>query len=327
MRVLILRNTPTDETLGMLGPRNCEFYLEQDIEAVRDALEELGHSARVVTADLGLVDRLQRAVLNNHGTDGLFIFNLAYGVQGYCRYTHVPGLLEQLGLPYVGSGPRAHTIALDKYLTKVIWDRVGLPTPPFQLFRAADEPLFDNLTFPLIVKPLNESTSFGIEVVRDEPALREVIRKILQDWLQPALVEAFVPGVEVNCGLLGNAPPQALPVLEIDYREDKNPLAILSNEKKLERAVSHVCPARLAPETTAEVQRLSVAAFDTIGCRDAARLDFRIDAEGQPWLLEINSMVSIHKASSFYDAAHVAGMSYTQMIGGILDAAVARYAR
>ena len=325
MRVLILRNTPTDETLGMLGPRNCEFYLETDIEAVRDALEELGHQATVVTADLGLVDRLQRAVLKNGGIDGLFIFNLAYGVQGYCRYTHVPGMLEQLGLPYVGAGPRGHTIALDKYLTKVIWDRVGLATPPFQLFRATDEPLFDTLEYPLIVKPLNESTSFGIEVVRDEQELRRVVTNIIEEWLQPALVEAFVPGMEVNCGLLGNTPPRALPVLEIDYREDKDPLAILSNEKKLDRAVSHVCPARLAPEVAAEVQRLSTHAFETVGCRDAARVDLRIDSDGRPWLLEINSMVSIHKASSFYDAARAEGMTYTDMIGAILDAAVARY--
>ena len=82
---------------------------------------------------------------------------------------------------------------------------------------------------------------------------------------------------------------------------------------------------RLAPEVAAEVQRLSTRAFQTIGCRDAARLDLRIDSAGKPWLLEINSMVSIHKASSFYDAAQAEGMSYTDMIGAILDAAVARY--
>ena len=176
-----------------------------------------------------------------------------------------------------------------------------------------------------IAKPMNESTSFGIEVVEDEPALRRVVGGILERWKQPALVEAFVPGVEVNCGLMGNAPALALPVLEIDYREDKNPLAILDNKKKLNREVAHVCPARTSPDPTAEIQRLSLAAYGVIGCRDAARLDFRIDAQGQPWILEINSMVSIHTESSYFDAAQALGMTHPQMINKIFDAAVARY--
>lgn len=325
MRVLILRNTPTDQTLGRLGPQNREYYLETDIEAVRDALNGQGHKADILKADLGLMERLQRAVLENRGPEGMFVFNLAYGVQGSCRYTHVPAILEQMGLPYVGSDPRAHTIALDKYLTKVVLDRAGLPTPAFQLFRQQDEPLRGDLAFPLIAKPMNESTSFGIEVVEDEPALRRVVGGILERWKQPALVEAFVPGVEVNCGLMGNAPALALPVLEIDYREDKNPLAILDNKKKLNREVAHVCPARTSPELTAEIQRLSLAAYGVIGCRDAARLDFRIDAQGQPWILEINSMVSIHTESSYFDAAQALGMTHPQMINKIFDAAVARY--
>ena len=325
MRVLILRNTPDDQALGRLGPQNREFYKESDIQAVGEALREGGHDTAILQADLGLVPRLQRAVEQNGGVDDLFIFNLAYGVQGHCRYTHAPSILEQLGLPYVGSGPRAHTIALDKYLTKVVLERAGLPTPAFQLMRAADAPLSPELTFPLIVKPQHESTSFGIQVVRDDHALRGAVGHILEQWRQPALVEAFVPGMEVNCGLLGNGPPHPLPVLEIDYREDRDPLAILDNDKKIARAVSHVCPARLPHAITAQVQRLSKLAFDAVGCFDAARLDFRIDADGQPWILEINSMVAIHTASSYFDAARVEGMTHPRMINRIFDAAVARY--
>ena len=325
MRVLILRNTPEDEALGRLGPQNKEFYQESDIQAVSHALESAGHRVSILAADLGLMDGLRRAVGDNGGVEGLFIFNLAYGVQGHCRYTHVPSILEQAGLPYVGSGPRAHTIALDKYLTKVVLERAGQPTPAFQLMGAVDQPLAETLGFPLIVKPQAESTSFGIEVARDEAGLRAAVKNILEVWRQPALVEAFIPGMEVNCGLLGNDPPTALPVLEIDYREDKDPLAILSNEKKVQRAVSHVCPARLSPEVAAKVQRLSVQAFAAIGCLDAARLDFRIDSDGQPWILEINSMVAIHTASSYFDAAQVLGMTHPVMINKIFDAALTRY--
>jgi D-alanine-D-alanine ligase len=326
MNIAILRNTPAGRVFFRRGRQNREFYKESDIEAVRNALTEIGHDVRVFEADATLPDALVRAYALPDGSmpDGLFAFNLAYGAQGECRYTHVPALLELLGVPYLCSGPRAHTLALDKYLTKVLLERAGLPTPAFRLL-ASPAGEAAGVAYPAVVKPQFESTSFGLEIVDDEPALRAATAAIRAEYAQPALVETFVPGREVNCGLLGNAPPLALPVLEIDFGDVPERERVATFEAKRRRSVRHLCPADLPAGRTAAVQDLAVRAFVELGCRDCARVDFRIDPDGRPWILEVNSMAAIHPFGSYFDAAKTLGWTYPEMLGHLLDAATARY--
>jgi D-alanine-D-alanine ligase len=327
MRIAVLRNTPGARVLERRGRANREYYREEDVEAVRDILREAGHEAEIVEADVDLIASLERFFAARGPADGRgpFVFNMAYGVQGECRYTHVPSALEQAGVPYTGSGPHAHTVCLDKYLTKIVLARAGLPTPRFELFRTADQRPGEKLAFPLIVKPQFESTSFGLRVVADETEMRRAVQTIIDEFRQPALVEAFIEGTEVNCGVVGNAPPEAFPVLEIDFGGKRGAEAILSHETKRDRKAGHICPARLAPDLTARVQELAVQAFAVLGCFDSARVDFRIDAAGCPQILELNSMVAIHRDASLYHAARTRGMSYPDMILKLLDAAVRRY--
>jgi D-alanine-D-alanine ligase len=226
--------------------------------------------------------------------DDVFVFNLAYGIQGNCRYTHVPSLLEMMGMPYFGSGPRAHTICLDKYLAKMLLDRAELPTPAFQLVTSPGEPLAEELSYPLLVKPQFESTSFGMRFVEDRDEFGAAVSAILSDFVQPALVEAFIDGREVNCGLLGNQPPTALPVLEIDFGTATVLDRVATFEAKRDRRVSHICPADLAPRMTQTVQDLAGRAFQTLGCCDCARVDFRIDRTGSPF---VATRLSVYKRS------------------------------
>ena len=107
------------------------------------------------------------------------VFNLSYGIQGQVRYTHVPGMLEKIGLPYVGSGPLAHSLSLDKVVWKMIFVQHGIPTPDFAVLDSPDAE-FPGLKFPLIVKPKNEAVSFGIMVVRSEKELREAAGAIFE---------------------------------------------------------------------------------------------------------------------------------------------------
>ena len=325
MHIAIVRNTPEARRLRQLGMQNKEYYKEEDIEAVKNALIAGGHDVTVLEGDVDLIPRLEDILSSLDDPANLIVFNLAYGVQGECRYTHIPSILELAGVPYVCSGPRAHTIALDKYLAKVVLDSAGLPTPPFQLFQTKNETLSDELSFPLIVKPKMESTSFGIQVVEDEASLREAVGAIISEYEQPALVEQFISGMEVNCGVLGNDPPKALPVLEIDFGNMKGTSRILSFETKRDRVASHVCPARISDELTKNVRDLTVAAFKALGCRDCARVDFRIDDDGNPWILELNSMAAIHQSGSFYDAWRTLGKDYPQLIQAVLVSAVERY--
>ncbi len=326
MKVAILRNTPAAQVLNPFGRKNREYYRESDIEAVHEVLNEAGHRSEIFEADIDLIPSLE-TFFGPRGSDGYddsVAFNLAYGIQGECRYTHIPSLLEMSGVPYVGSGPLAHTICLDKNLAKVVLRHAGLPTPAFQLFTSVDDARRPDMEFPLIVKPVCESTSFGISVVKDDAALSAAVAALLEEFGQAALVEHLIGGTEVNCGVIGNDSPRALPVLEIDFGEGSNQEAILSFEAKRDRAATHVCPADIPEQIAGRVQELAIAAFRSAGCRDAARVDFRIDREGNPYILEINSMVAIHSDGSLFHAAQADGMTYAELILGVLGAAEKR---
>lgn len=325
MRVLIVRNTPDSRVLQQLGMQNREFYKEGDIESVRDALAAHGHDVEILEGDVSLFTRLEIEKQRHLRADELMVFNLAYGIQGESRYTHIPSILELLGIPYVGSGPRAHTIALDKYLTKVLLEHAGLPTPAYQLVDSAACELSKELSFPVIVKPRMESTSFGLTLATNEAELNEAVSVIGSEFKQAALVEEFISGAEVNCGLLGNQHPKAFPVLEIDFGDVAESERIFGFETKKNRTARHVCPARIPGALAQTIQRLSREAFGILGCNDVARIDFRIDADGNPYILEINSMAAIHRDGSYFDAARTAGMSYEELIIAIFNAAFIRY--
>ena len=326
MKVAILRNTPEAQVLNAFGRKNREYYRESDIEAVRDILQEAGHDAEILEADVDLTASLESffGPRRSEGCRGAFAFNLAYGVQGDCRYTHVPSLLEMAGIPYVGSGPAGHTVCLDKYLAKIVFERAGLPTPTCQLLISADDRRRADLVLPLIVKPQFESTSFGLRVVHNDEELREAVAAMIDEFRQPVLAEAFIDGMEVNCGLLGNGPPRALPVLEVDFGEKTGAEAVLTYEAKRDRVATHVCPARIPDELADQVQQLAIGAFEAAGCRDAARVDFRIDRHGRPQILEINSMVAVHADGSYYHAARSIGMLHADLVLQVFDAARAR---
>lgn len=325
MKVAIVRNTENAQVIRKFGRKNREHYREKDIEAVRHALSEAGHEVRVLEGDSSLFREI-KSFCGECGPHELVVFNLAYGVQGECRYTHVPSILEQIGVPYVGSRPRSHTIAIDKYLTKVLLNDAGLPTPICQLIESKDNiEISDGLSFPMVVKPQFESTSYGLRVVKDAGELSDAVNHILDDYKQPVLAEEFIGGTEVNCSVIGNNPPKALPVVEVDFGDSKHTDRVNVLDVKRDRSVKHVCPARIPHKLALEIQELTVKSFKIIGCKDSARADIRLDVDGNPYILELNSMPSIHKSGSLWFAARQSGMSYSEMINSILDAAVERY--
>ena len=121
-----------------------------------------------------------------------------------------------VGVPYVASGPLAHSLSLDKVVTKMILRQHDLPTPDFAVLNSPDDPV-PELSFPLIVKPKSEAVSFGLCIVEDEAELRNAVRRIYEEYRQPVLVEQYIAGREINVGLLGNNPPEALPPVELRF--------------------------------------------------------------------------------------------------------------
>jgi len=206
-----------------------------------------------------------------HGERPGLVFNLSYGIQGQARYTHVPSILEMMGVPYLGSGPLAHSIALDKVITKMVLVQHGIPTPAFAVLERDDFALPD-LPYPVIVKPKHEAVSFGIRVCHDGNELREAAGRIFEMFGQAVLVEQFVEGREVNVGLLGNSPAEALPPCELVFGST-GPTVYSYEDKtgKSGRKVELACPAPIGEELTAEAQEIARRAFAAVGCCASTR--------------------------------------------------------
>ncbi len=327
MKVAVIYNkglADNDSVINPFGRPNKEIYNPETVKKVASALEKGGHTVKIFDGDMHLADKLKGFMPKViEGDRPGMVFNMAYGIQGESRYTHIPAMLEMLGVPYVGSGPAAHAVALDKVLTKIIFQKYGLPTPQFWVFNSAQEVLSD-VTYPVIVKPKMEAVSFGLRVVDNIDDLREAVEFITKEFSQSALVEQFIPGREFAVGILGNGiDAEVLPIVEIDLNNDPN--AIQTVQHKLEKPKEKICPANVDDELKERIQHLTRKAFNSLGLFDFSRVDFRMDMEGNLYLLEINSMASLGRTGSYVRAAATAGLNFDAMINRMLDTAAIRY--
>lgn len=329
MRVAVVYNRDRKGTINVFGMQNREWYPEETIQKVVQALESGGHTVELIPADRFLLTKLNKFLpkLSKRRPNGI-VFNLALGVQGKCRYTHVPSLLELAGIPYTGSNPMGHTLAQDKVVAKQIFMASNLPTPNYRVYLSADLDA-PHLKYPVIVKPRGEAASFGLKIVQEDAELKTAISELQEEYKQPALAEEFIHGREVNVGILGNHPPEALPVLELVLDGVEN--GVYTHDAKFRHTrgqnVKKICPANLPPETTAYIQKLAISTFEVLNIYDFGRVDFRLDQYNQPYILEMNSMASVNPGASFVRAAIKAGYSYNKLINKIIEVAVQRYAR
>ena len=253
------------------------------------------------------------------------VFNVSYGIQGHARYAHVPGILEMVGVPYIASGPLAHSLCLDKVVTKMILRQHGLPTPDFVVLTTPDMDL-PKITYPMIVKPKNEAVSFGLKVVNSDEELREAAGAIYDEFKQPVLAEQYIDGREINVALLGNNPPDALPPVELQFG-DGGPKIYTYEDKthKSGREVTLACPAPISDELKTQAQGIAKQAFSVLGCNDCARIDMRLDDAGKLYILEVNSLPGLSERGSYATAAGHVGMDYAAFINRLVEIASARY--
>jgi D-alanine-D-alanine ligase len=328
VRIAVVYNPNAKGIINVFGIQNREWYPQETIDKIVSALKKNGHEVELIAGDRHLLTRLNKFLprLSRRRPNGL-VLNMALGIQGKCRYTHVPAILEVAGIPYTGSSPLGHTLAMDKVVAKQIFAASGLLTPNHQVITDPEERV-TRLQYPLIVKPRGEAASFGLRIVHDRDSLEKAIDEILINYRQPALVEEFIEGREINVGVIGNHEPEALPVLELLLGEEEG--GIYTYEKKFaksaRKSAKKVCPAELPAETAAYIQKIAVEAFLLLNVNDIARVDFRLNRYNQPYVLEVNSMPSLNPRSSFVYAAKKAGYSYDRLINRIVEAAYERYA-
>lgn len=326
MKIAIVYNRNSRSVINLFGLPNREKIGLKTIQRLSNALRAGGHQVIAFEGDKDLVDRLEdfmpRVIKGER--PGL-VFNVSYGIQGQARYTHVPSILEMVGIPYVASGPLAHSLALDKVVTKMILRQNNLPTPEFAVIEHPEDDI-PELPYPVIVKPKNEAVSFGLKVCKDENELREGARVIFNEFQQAVLAEQFIEGREVNVGILGNSPPEAFPTVQLDF--GKGGPSIYSYEDKTGRSgrsIGHICPAPIGDELNEHAKQISVRAFKALGLYDCARVDMRLDDDNNLYILEVNSLPSLGEHGSYLVGAAAVGLDFEKFVNRLVDVAAARY--
>jgi D-alanine-D-alanine ligase len=327
MKVAVIYNRESQKVINLFGQPNREKYGLAAIRRIVNALKKGGHQVQAFEGDKDLIDRLEEFMPRTLvGERPGMAFNISYGIQGQARYTHVPGILEMVGVPYVGSGPLAHSLALDKVVAKMLFVQNGVPTPAFAVL---DAPGFEmpELDFPLIVKPKNEAVSFGIRIVSNELELREAADVIFNEYEQPVLAEQYIEGREINIGLLGNGSTlETFQPAELSFGEGGPNIYTEADKRRTSgREIDVVCPAPIDDETKTKAQEIARKAFNVLGCYDCARVDMRMDADGQFYVLEVNSLPSLGEHGSYVAAAVTEGLDFAGLVNRLVEVASARY--
>ena len=332
------RKAPT-ATAASVASSADDLYAEWDsaqtIDAVASALAAYGEVIRL-EASPDFPERLRAAKPD-------LVFNIVEGLYGVNRESHVPAICEFLGVPYSGSDPLTLSLCLDKARAKEILSYHRVPTAPFLLVESAED--LDRLLagalplsppseiMPLFVKPVHEGSSKGIterNFVRNADELEAQVRFLLDIYHQPVLVEEFLPGAEFTCGVLGNgADARVLPIVGMNFNAlPAGSVPIYGFEAKWiwdrpERPLDmFTCPAPLSETMRTAIERVVLRAYRVLGCRDWARVDVRLDADGVPNVVEINPLPGIlpdpADNSCLPKAAQAAGLSYDELIQSCL---------
>jgi D-alanine-D-alanine ligase len=329
-RVVILYNLPERLERGERKDFLAEEAILEEIGAVEEAIRSLGHQGYV----MAIRDEIFTVIhwLKEIRPD--VVFNLCESVYGNaCWEMNIPALLDLFRIPYTGSSPLTLGLCLDKGKVKDILQSQGILTPRYKIFDRGGPIPGDG--FPLIVKPLHEDGSLGIwkeSVVYDDEALNRQIRYVVEWYRQPALIEEFIEGRELNVGLFEtDGRVEVLPISEIDYSEFPEGIPkICGYEAKWEaespeyQKSKPICPAQLEPVVQKRVEQIALKVFKLFGCQDYARVDMRLDPNGEAFVLEVNPNPDISPQSGMARAIKVQGMTYTEFIGNLLERALQR---
>jgi D-alanine-D-alanine ligase len=343
-KIAILANIKEDDhpkPEGVPPDAFADFDHIETVDSIRAALETDGHQTVFIQADRDLPFALREIKPD-------ICFNIAEGLGGDAREAQVPALLEMFGIPYTGSRVLTNGISLDKTLTKRIWRDRRLPVAPFQEFATGEEALRPELKFPLFVKPAREGTGMGVDlkaIVNNETELRERTQYIINTYQQPALVETFLPGREFTVGIIGRADAKLysrhphwyekdgfhrFPILELDSSRSVTPW-VYGNEAKskdvgADGSPGYFCPAEIDPELDKKLKYFALRAHQLLNALDVSRTDIRLDDEGNPRLIEINTLPGLTPDySDLCLQAKAEGMKYEDLILDILYLGASRW--
>lgn len=290
----------------MLGGFSAEREVSLESgRAVVAALEKAGHQVHALDPSDDSWELPQP-------TDVVFIaLHGTYGEDG-----QVQRRLEMLGVPYTGCDSETSALAFDKGRTKEVLQNAGLPTKAFCVVEDLSAELPEELRLPLVLKPVCQGSSVGLRFV-DEPAQwLDALKHVLQ-FDDSVLVEEKIIGRETTVGVLDGI---ALPVLEVRPKQGAYDYA----NKYTDGATEHLCPAPFDDAVTGRIQAAALGAYRALGCRDYARIDVMVDEQGEPWILEVNTLPGMTRLSLFPEAAGVSGIGFVELCERMIASALDR---
>ena len=328
-RVLVAYNAPIREQRGRDIDYVSEAGVLDQVRSVESALLSKGYEVAVLALRRSIrpfVDEVSKCRPDA-------VFNLVEGWRGDSRlHLHFPGLYELLGFEYTGSPTTALALTADKWVTKLLLAQAGLPVPRGMLCQGV--PADCDIPYPLIVKPVFEDASLGIDFDAVVHTLEDVQKRtewVLQKYQQPALVEQYVDGRELNVSVVGDRKLEVLPISEITFPflPENQPRICSYNIKWIEsspefHSVEAACPAPLDAETTGRLGELAVSAFRLLRCRDYARVDMRLSADNQPYIVEVNANPDLSPDAGLTRSAMASGRSHVDLVGEIVTCALRR---
>jgi D-alanine-D-alanine ligase len=287
---------------------------------VEKALRSRGHDVTGVDVDLHTLDVLR---------DGEFacVFNALHGRLG--EDGTIQGMLELLGLPYTGSGVLASALCMDKARANAMLEAAGLDVPPFEEIEVKEgvapdvvERLVAMYGLPLVIKPVREGSTIGLTIAQDvDQAASGLVLAARYD--RRVMVQEFARGTEITVGVLATPEIQVLPTLEI---VSDNP--VYDYDAKYTAGKSHhIIPARIPEPAEREAADSARRAFVELGCAGMARVDIIVDADGTPWVLEVNTVPGLTELSLLPDAARAAGIAFDELCQRLVDHAIGRHER
>lgn len=328
MRVLILHNQP------VLPEDHPNSYSDHEVvytaEEVGKALTAAGYEVcrLAVGRDPAVLLRSLRQLKPD------VVFNLFEGLADrYDTEAHVAGLLDWLEVPFTGSPYQTLCLARSKHLTKRLLQGAGLPTPEFEVVEELPVPPCQ-LSWPVIVKPAEQDASVGLDqgsVVTNQEALTERVAFLLDQFGPPVLVEEFIRGRELNVGLIEMPDLRVLPISEILFvSEDPNFWPIVTYDAKWNPGTPDYVatppryPAEVTPRLAERLGELACRAFRLLGCRDYARVDFRVRPHGRPYILEVNPNPDLSPVAGLAGGLETAGIPYAQFVTELVRQAMVR---
>ena len=305
----------------------------EEYEAIANALKEEGYRVDLININENIQVLID--LLSKNPPD--VVFNLIEFYKEDPSLEHlIAGLFALYGVRFTGSGPFTLALCQRKGMTKQLLLANNVPTPRYKLLTEPRLPGRHGLHYPLIVKPSREDASSGVEkgsVVYNLEQLNERVSKTFEEYNPPILVEEFIEGRELHVSVLGNDPPEVLPIIEFDFSElpsdHPNIISFDAKWNPLEESfhrVHSICPAKLSKRVEKKVKAAVLEAYKITGCNDYARLDLRLRNDNKVFVLEVNPNPDLTEGVSFMESAEQIGLSFAQTLSKIVEFALSRQA-